>query len=69
MKETKENKMMCMECDGKGYLDDVISEGLPEGDSYLEPHVERCDECKVYANDKEAFKEYINQEMINETSV
>jgi hypothetical protein len=46
MKEIKENNMMCTECDGKGYLEDVISEGLPAGDPYLEPHVERCDECK-----------------------
>jgi hypothetical protein len=69
MKETKENKMMCIECNGKGYLEDVISEGLPAGDPYLEPHVERCDECKVYANDEEALKETINQEMINEAAV
>ena len=46
--------MMCTECDGKGYFEDVISEGLLPGDPYLEPHVERCDECKVYANDEEA---------------
>jgi hypothetical protein len=69
MKETKENNMMCTECDGKGYLEDVISEGLPAEDPYLEPHVERCDECKVYANDEEALKETINQEMINEAAV
>jgi hypothetical protein len=69
MKETKENNMMCTECDGKGYLEDVISEGLPAGDPYLEPHVERCDECKVYTNDEEALKETINQEMINEAAV
>ena len=61
--------MICMECEGKGYLEDVISEGLPTGDPYLEPHVERCDECKVYANDEEALKETINQEMINEATV
>lgn len=46
--------MMCTECDGKGYFEDVISEGLPAGDPYLEPHVERCDECKQFANDEEA---------------
>lgn len=45
----------CPECEGKGYFDDVISEGLEEGDPYLEPHVERCDNCKVYANDEEAL--------------
>ena len=53
MKETKENKMICKECEGKGYFEDVISEGLEEGDPYLEPHIERCDECKVFANDEE----------------
>jgi hypothetical protein len=65
MKEIKENKMMCTECDGKGYLEDVISEGLPAGDPYLEPHVERCDECKVYANDEEAVLA-IRKEIVNE---
>jgi len=69
MKETKENNMMCMNCEGKGYLEDVISIGVSVGDPYLEPHVERCDECKVYANDNEALKESINQEMINEATV
>ena len=57
--------MMCTECDGKGYLEDVISEGLPAGDPYLEPHVERCDECKVYANDAEAVLA-IRKEIVNE---
>ena len=61
--------MMCIDCEGKGYLKDVISEGLPVGDPYLEPHVERCDECKMFADDKEALKETINQEMINEAAV
>lgn len=69
MKETKENNMMCMNCEGKGYLEDVVSIGVSVGDPYLEPHVERCDECKVYANDNEALKESINQEMINEATV
>ena len=61
--------MMCINCEGKGYLDDVVSIGVFEGDSYLEPHVERCDECEVFANDNEALKESINQEMINEAAV
>ena len=61
--------MICMECEGKGYLEDVISIGVSVGDPYLETHVERCDECKVYANDEEALKESINQEMINEATV
>lgn len=61
--------MICMECEGKGYLKDVVSIGVSVGDPYLEPHVERCDECKVYANDNEALKESINQEMINEATV
>lgn len=61
--------MMCMNCEGKGYFEDVISIGVSIGDPYLEPHVERCDECKVYANDEEALKESINQEMINEATV
>lgn len=61
--------MICMECEGKGYLEDVISIGVSVGDPYLEPHVERCDECKVYANDEEALKESINQEMINEATI
>ncbi len=61
--------MICMECEGKGYLKDVVSIGVSVGDPYLEPHVERCDECKVYANDEEALKESINQEMINEATV
>jgi hypothetical protein len=61
--------MMCKECSGKGYFEDVISEGLSDGDPYLEPHVERCDECKMYANDEEALKESINQEIINEAAV
>ena len=61
--------MMCIDCEGKGYLEDVISEGLPAGDPYSKPHVERCDECKVFADDKEALKETINQEMINEAAV
>jgi hypothetical protein len=61
--------MMCKECNGKGYFEDVISEGLSDGDPYLEPHVERCDECKMYANDEEALKESINQEIINEAAV
>jgi hypothetical protein len=46
----------CKECDSKGYFEDVISEGLEQGDPYLEPHIERCDECKVFANDQEAIK-------------
>jgi hypothetical protein len=46
--------MICTECGGKGYLEDVISEGLPAGDPYLESHVERCDECKKFENDEEA---------------
>ena len=61
--------MMCINCEGKGYLDDVVSIGVSEGDSYLEPHVERCDECKMFADDKEALKETINQGMINEAAV
>ena len=61
--------MICIECEGKGYFEDVISEGLQPWDPYLEPHVERCDECKVYANDEEALKESINQEIINEAAV
>ena len=61
--------MKCIECEDKGYFEDVISEGLQPGDPYLEPHIERCDECKVYANDEEALKESINQEMINEATV
>ena len=61
--------MNCIECEGKGYFEDVISEGLQPGDPYLEPHIERCDECKVFANDNEALKESINQEMINEATV
>ena len=61
--------MKCIECNGLGYFEDVISEGLPAGDPYLEPHVERCDECKVFVDDKEALKETINQEMINEAAV
>lgn len=61
--------MKCIECNGLGYFEDVISEGLPTGDPYLEPHVERCDECKVFVDDKEALKETINQEMINEAAV
>jgi hypothetical protein len=65
MKEIKENNMMCTECDGKGYLEDVISEGLPAGDPYLEPHVERCDECKQFANDEEAVLA-IRKEIVNE---
>ena len=69
MKETKENNMMCMNCEGKGYLEDVVSIGVSVGDPYLEPHVERCDDCKVFANDNEALKESINQEMINEATV
>jgi hypothetical protein len=59
MKETKENKMICIECEGKGYFEDVISEGLQPGDPYLEPHIERCDECKVFANDEEAVKHHM----------
>jgi len=51
-----ENKMVCIECNGKGYFEDVVSEGLPIGDPYLEPHVERCDECKQFANDVEAYE-------------
>lgn len=61
--------MMCMNCEGKGYLEDVVLIGVSVGDPYLEPHVERCDKCKVYANDNEALKESINQEMINEATV
>ena len=57
--------MMCTECDGKGYFEDVISEGLPAGDPYLEPHVERCDECKQFANDAEAVLA-IRKEIVNE---
>ena len=32
MKETKENNMMCMNCEGKGYLEDVVSIGVSVGD-------------------------------------
>jgi hypothetical protein len=56
-----ENKMVCIECNNKGYFEDVVSEGLPIGDPYLEPHVERCDECKQFANDVEAY-EALNDE-------
>jgi len=65
MKEIKETNMMCIECEGKGYFEDVISEGLQPGDPYLEPHVERCDECKQFANDAEAVLA-IRKEIVNE---
>jgi hypothetical protein len=61
--------MKCIECEGKGYFEDVISEGLQPGDPYLEPHVERCDECKVFANDEEAKMSIIRKEIVNEVTV
>ena len=48
----------CEDCEGKGYYTDVISSGLSDPkDPYHEPHIERCDTCKVFNNDVEA-KEY-----------
>jgi NAD-dependent SIR2 family protein deacetylase len=69
MKETKENKMKCTECEDKGYFEDVVSEGLLPGDPYLEPHVERCDECKKFKNDEEAKMSIIRKEIVNEVTV
>ena len=48
----------CKDCEGKGYYTDVISSGLSDPkDPYHEPHIERCDSCKIFNDDVEA-KEY-----------
>ena len=48
----------CNDCEGKGYYTDVIRSGLSDPkDPYHEPHIERCDTCKVFNNDVEA-KDY-----------
>ena len=47
-------KMKCIECNNLGYFTDVVSLGLPEGHPYLQPHIERCDICQVFASDEEA---------------
>jgi len=46
--------MKCIECNNLGYFTGVISLGLPEGHPYLQPHIERCDTCQVFASDQEA---------------
>ncbi len=46
--------MKCIECNNLGYFTGVISLGLPEGHPYLQPHIERCDICQVFASDEEA---------------
>ncbi len=46
--------MKCIECNNLGYFTGVISLGLPEGHHYLQPHIERCDICQVFASDEEA---------------
>ena len=48
----------CKDCEGKGYYTDVTSSGLSDpNDPYHEPHIERCDSCKIFNDDVEA-KEY-----------
>ena len=49
--------MKCIECNNLGYFTGVISLGLPEGHPYLQPHIERCDTCQVFASDQEAASE------------
>jgi len=44
----------CIECEDVGYFIGVISEGLSKNHPYSKSHVERCDNCKVFDNDKEA---------------
>ena len=46
--------MKGIECNNLGYFTGVISLGLPEGHPYLQPHIERCDICQVFASDEEA---------------
>ena len=46
--------MKCIECNNLGYFTGVISLGLPKGQPYLQPHIERCDICQVFASDEEA---------------
>ena len=46
--------MKCIECNNLGYFTGVVSLGLPEGHPYLQPHIERCDICQVFASDEEA---------------
>jgi hypothetical protein len=46
--------MKCIECNNLGYFTDVVSLGLPEEHPYLQPHIERCDICQVFASDEEA---------------
>ena len=46
--------MKCIECNNLGYFTGVVSLGLPEGHPYLQPHIERCDICQVFASDEQA---------------
>ena len=56
VKRYDDNK--CEDCEGKGYYTDVISSGLSDPkDPYHEPHIERCDSCKIFNDDVEA-KDY-----------
>jgi len=50
----------CIDCDNNGYLTNVVSIGLKYNDTYLKPHIERCDICKIFKNDKQA-KQFIDK--------
>jgi hypothetical protein len=46
---------MCKSCDGKGYFTDVEAVGITNPkDPYFYPHIERCDDCLVFASDEDA---------------
>jgi len=54
----------CEDCEGKGYYTDVISSGLSDPkDPYHEPHIERCDSCKIFNDDVEAKEYHEKREM------
>jgi hypothetical protein len=52
-------KNNCQQCNGLGYLKDVVSYGaIPLNDPYRKKHIERCDTCEIFYDDKQAVKYY-----------
>ena len=53
--QMKENN--CQECNGVGYLKEVVSYGaISLNDPYRKPHIERCDTCETFNNDEEVIQ-------------
>ena len=57
MEEYQMKKNNCQECNGVGYLKEVVSYGaISLNDPYRKPHIERCDTCETFNNDEEVIQ-------------